>query len=164
MGQTDMLGRLWEKFGPLTLGAIIFVAAYYGAFDVLEAAARNKWHLDALYVSVFNIAAAASAFLFAFYTYVRTSDGAILCEIRRSIFFKRASTYMIRSIVATAILAVASVPFLIVVPQPHDAHHIWYWLICAWSAFSTYVFAAIFRSAYQFIAIMEAAYGERLAA
>jgi len=158
------MARVWEKFGPMLLGAAIFVAAYYGAFDVLDAAAKNKWHLDALYASIFNIAAAASAFLFAFYTYVRTAEGAILREIRASAFFRRASGYMIRAILAASLLALASVPFLIVVPEPHDNHHVWYWLICLWVGFSSYVFAAIFRSAYQFIAIMEAAYGDRLAA
>jgi len=159
-----MIARAWERFGPSIIGLVIFVLAYRYEKALLDAASQNKWHLDALYASVFNIAAASSAFLFAFYTYVRTSEGAILREIRASAFFRRASKYMIRSILVTSILALASVPFLIVVPEPHDNHHAWYWAICIWTAFSGYTFATIVRSAYHFIAIMEAAYGDRLAA
>ena len=128
----------------------------------LVLAAANKWHLDALYGSVFNIAAAASAFLFAFYTYVRTAEGAILREIRASRVFRRAARYMILAIVLSAALAILTVPLVVAVPEPANASRKWYWFVVVWAAFSGYVFSAMIRSAYHFIAIMEAAFGDRL--
>jgi hypothetical protein len=157
-----MIARAWEKRGPILIGVSAGILAYFFARPFLVAAAGKSWHLDALYASVFNIAAAASAFLFAFYTYVRTSEGSILREIRGSRIFKRASQYMIRAIISSAVLAILSVPFLIVVPMPQGTNEIWYWVICIWAAFVAYVLAAIFRSAYHFLAIMEAAFGDRL--
>jgi hypothetical protein len=157
-----MLALYWEKYGPFVLAAAVGLVVCLRGEKFFEIAATHKWHLDALYASVFNIAAAASAFLFAFYTYVRTAEGNILREIRASPVFRRASKYMISTIFNAAILAVVSVPFVVAVPEPHSAAERWYWAIVAWASFATYVFSAIARSAYHFTAIMEAAFGERL--
>jgi hypothetical protein len=159
---STVLALFWEKRGPWVIACLIGLGVYWRGESFFEAAAQNKWHLDALYASVFNLAAAASAFLFAFYTYVRTAEGNILREIRASHVFRRASKYMIWTIFNAAVLAVASVPFVVAVPEPHRATERWYLAIVIWAAFSAYVFAAIARSAYHFTAIMEAAYGERL--
>jgi hypothetical protein len=157
-----MLSLFWEKRGPWVVAFLVAVVVYWRGESFFEMAAKNKWHLDALYASVFNLAAAASAFLFAFYTYVRTAEGEILREIRSAHVFHRASTYMIWTIFNAALLAVVTVPFVVAVPEPHGTSERWYWAFVVWSAFSAYVFAAIARSAYHFTAIMEAAYGERL--
>jgi hypothetical protein len=155
--------RLWfEKYAPLAVGVVASGLAYrYGGW-FFTTAEIYKWHLDQLYVSVFNISAPASAFLFAFYTYVRTAEGAILREIRASAIFRRACKYMVRAIMLSSALALLTVPLVIVVPEPHDAGDFWYFIVAIWAGLSAYVGAAVVRSAYHFVAIMEAAFGDRL--
>ncbi len=157
-----MLGIFWEKHGPWIIAVAIAACVYWRGESFFEMAAAKKWHLDALYASVFNLSAASSAFLFAFYTYVRTAEGAILREIRASNVFRIASTYMLWTIFNSALLAMLTVPFVVAVPEPHHANERWYWAVIVWAALSGYVFACIARSAYHFTAIMEAAYGDRL--
>jgi drug/metabolite transporter (DMT)-like permease len=157
-----MLAVVWEKRGPWVVAAAIGACVYWRGEHFFETSAAEKWHLDALYGSIFNLAAASSAFLFAFYTYVRTAEGSILREIRASQVFRRASKYMIWTVFNSALLAVLTVPFVVAVPEPHHANERWYWAIVMWASLSGYVFACIARSAYHFTAIMEAAYGERL--
>lgn len=157
-----MFGRLLEKYSPHLVALIVLALTYWRGGNFFSAAIENGWHTDALYASVFNIAAAASAFLFAFYTYVRTSEGTILREIRASALFRRASKYMIGAITWSALLAIITVPLMIAVPQPCHPNEGQFLPVAIWVAFSGYVFAAIIRSAYHFIAIMEAAYGDRL--
>lgn len=157
-----MIARISEKYGPFLIGLAALCVSYHYQAQFFIMSSASEWHVDALYGSVFNIAAAASAFLFAFYTYVRTAEGNILREIRAAAVFRRAARYIIRAIVSTAILSVATVPFMVVVPEPQTASESWYWAVCLWTALSFYVLAAIIRSAYHFIAIMEAAYGSRL--
>lgn len=158
-----MLARLWEKYGPLVIGLVMLVLTYWRGPDFFSAAVKNGWHTDALYGSVFNVAAAASAFLFAFYTYVKTAEGPILREIRSSRLFRRAAKYMIGAITWSALLALLTVPLMIALPQPSHIEDDLFWTVTIWAGFSAFVFASIVRSAYHFIAIMEAAYGERLA-
>jgi hypothetical protein len=158
-----MLGLTWERAGPLVVGAASAALVLWRGEHFFATAAEHKWHLDALYASVFNIAAAASAFLFAFYTYVRTAEGRILREIRGSGLFRRASRFMIRTIINSAVLAMVTVPLVVAVPEPHETAERWFWIVVVWAAYSGYVFAAIARSVYHFIAIMEAAFGDRLA-
>jgi hypothetical protein len=62
----------------------------------------------------------------------------------------------------SALLAVVTVPLMIAVPRPTHTNEGLFWAVAIWMAFSGYVFSAIIRSAYHFIAIMEAAYGDRL--
>jgi hypothetical protein len=159
---SKMFGIIWEKHGPWIIAAVIAVCAYWRGESFFEMAETKRWHLDALYGSVFNLSAASSAFLFAFYTYVRTAEGAILREIRASNVFRVASKYMLWAVFNSAFLAILTVPFVVAVPEPHHASERWYWAIIIWAAFSGYVFACIARSAYHFTAIMEAAYGDRL--
>jgi hypothetical protein len=152
-----------EKFWPLSCLVAVMILSYFFEYDIFCAASKYRWHLDALYGSVFNISAASSAFLFAFYTYVRTAEGAVLREIRSSKPFKTASQYIIRAIFASALLAIGSVPLTVIVPEPHQSNDRWAWIVCIWAAATAYVLALIVRSTYHFTAIMEAAFGDRLA-
>lgn len=157
-----MLALQWEKRSPLIVALVAAIVTYWCGEDFFRIAVDNSWHLDAMYASVFNLTAAASAFLFAFYTYVRTAEGNILRQIRAAPIFNRASRHMILAIALSALLAVLTVPFVVVVPQPRLTSDRWYWAVVVWAGLSGYVFAAIVRSAYHFTAIMEASFGDRL--
>lgn len=157
-----MLARLWEKYSPHVASVAMLALTYWRGAYFFSTAVEKGWHTDALYASVFNIAAAASAFLFGFYTYVKTAEGPVLREIRGSVLFRRASNYMIGAIVWSAILAMVTVPMMILQPEPQHSAEKLFWVVVFWAALTAYVFAAIVRSAYHFIAIMEAAYGDRL--
>src|SRR5690349_14891501 len=113
-----MIGRAWEKTGPFILAAGALALVLWRGEVFFHYASTAHWHLDALYASVFNIAAAASAFLFAFYVYVCTAEGAILRQIRAGKIFKTAAGYMMRAIFNSAILALVTVPLVIAVPEP----------------------------------------------
>lgn len=153
---------LWEKHWPSFVAVGAFVLAMLYAESFFSHARLSSWKVEALYNSMFNIASAASAFLFAFYTYVRTASGDILVAIRKSIYFKRASSYILRSITFTALFAVVTVPFLIVEPKPESIMDLPYWVVATWCAAACYGLATIARSVYHFIAILDAAFGERL--
>lgn len=156
-----MISLIWEKWWPLLIAIAAAVAVYFCGEWFFLAAKNSAWHMDALYSSVFNISVAASAFLFAFYTYVRTAEGRILREIRGSKIFRRASRYMINAVIISSVLAIVTVPFLVVVPEPRP-NEFWYWAVMLWVSFAVYAFAAIVRSIYHFTAIMEASFGDRL--
>jgi FtsH-binding integral membrane protein len=157
-----MLARAWEKYSPHVVGLIVLALTYWFGEDFFSAAFSNQWHLEALYQSVFEVAAAAAAFLFGFYTYVKTAEGPVLREIRGSALFRRASRYMIGAIIWSAILAILTVPIMVVQPQPSHSDERLFFVFAIWAALTGYVLAAIVRSAYHFVAIMEAAYGDRL--
>lgn len=143
----------WEKYWCSAVGMAVLVVFGVFAKHWLGIADANHWHLDNLYSAVFGLATFVSGFLFAIYAYVKTTENRILEAIRHSIYFDRASHYMIVAMTMAAILSVVTIPFFVVVPDIKD-RHVTYWMFCAWAAFTSYVGCSTIRSVRHFIVIL----------
>lgn len=153
----------WERHWPLLVGVLAFLFAYAFAAQMFEIAERHKeaWHIENVYVGVFNFSLAAAAFLFAFYTYICTAEGAILDEIRSSNFFVRAKYFFVKSIAYAGVLSVWTYPYTVTSPHPTDRTSIWYWIVCFWVMFTVDVTSSVIRSLYHFVVILDGAFGKR---
>ena len=152
---------LLERFTPMIFGVVTFAAlAKYGK-PLFIMAESNKWHLDNLYNSVFAFTSFAAAFLFALYTYVQTVDSRAIKAIKESIYFSRACRHMWWAISILSLVALSSIPMLVVVPEPTTKGPV-FWLSISWMSLIVYSICAASRSLYHFVAILDAADGGRL--
>jgi hypothetical protein len=151
--QRKSLAVEWERHwcSALAMITLVFFCAYSKA--LLEVADKHHWHMDNLYSAIFGLATFIAGFLFAIYTYVKTTENRILDAIRQSIYFGRASRYMIFAMAMATVLSIITIPFFVIVPDIKE-RDLSYWLFCGWAAFTVYVASLSGRSIYHFITIL----------
>jgi hypothetical protein len=150
----------WERHWCSAVGLIMFVFFYVYAGHFFEDAERYHWHVDNLYCAIFGLATFAAALLFSVYAYVRTTENKILDAIRQSIYFARASKYIVVAIITTSALSVLTIPLFVTVPEIKSVD-LSYLIFCGWAAFTVYAGALSGRSLYHFITILNSSSPKR---
>lgn len=152
-------GSFVEEYYPSAVGFCASAIVYLYGIYFFEASYFFSWHIDSLYSSIFNLFVFISPFLFAYYTYIKTIDNSHVSYIRETLYFKRAEGYMLRAIVVTFFTAIASIPVVVINPQPLEMDFLFY-SILVWFGFIGYSIALSVRSLYNFTCLLEISFPE----
>lgn len=149
-----------EKFGPwcFSLGAAI--AFYFRGQEFFVLAKMNQWDLSAFYAAVFDIASIVCAFLFSFLVFIKTTENKVLSAFRENRFYKTMEQHFVSALLSSFILTLSTTPLIVTSPVPVTKSPSFFVLLL-WFSLCTFVMAATFRSGYQFLAVLEAAYSRR---
>lgn len=150
-----------EKYLPLSVGILTLGAFFWRGHLVVDYAVKQQWVISSLYASVFDVSAIICAFLFSFFVFVKTTNNKILNAFRKRGEYNTLLSHFRRSIGASFLLTLLSIPYMVIVPKSSSYEEVAFYLIGFWVAFSAYTIAASFRSAYQFIGVLDAAYSQR---
>ena len=154
----------FERRGPVIF-AIAVLLAYLGfALRVFAHATENQWDIGALYSAVFDTASMNAAFLFSFFVFIKTTTNDFLAAFRKEPAYNVLMRHFKWSITSSFVLALVTIFCLVTTPHPHFVTEPNFWLMAAWFTFVAYVIAATVRSAYQFVAVLDAAYSKRFGA
>jgi hypothetical protein len=151
--QRKSLAVEWERHWCSAIGIFVLIFSCFYASLLLEAAEKNHWHIDNLYSAIFGLSTFIAGFLFAIYTYVKTTENRTLDAIRQSVYFDRASRYMVFAMAMATVLSLSTIPFFVIVPGIRKMD-LSYWLFCGWAGLTVYVAALSVRSLYHFITIL----------
>jgi hypothetical protein len=151
-----LLSVEWERHWCSTAGVGTFVVLASFPENIITMTETQHWHFDNLYNSIFGLGIFDAGFLFALYTYTRTTENKILDSIRRSVYFTRASKYMFTAMLVAVCLSILTIPLLVTVPEFSRAHQ-FYWLFFAWCSFTIYCACLTIRSLRHFIIVLNTA-------
>ena len=150
-----------ERRGPAVVSISALLLYILFATGVYEHAAAFKWDIGALYGAVFDTASMRTAFLFSFLVFIKTTSNEFLSAFRSEPAYARMLRDFRWSIIPSFILSLVTIICLVTLPQPTSMDSMAFWLLGAWFGFVAYVVGATVRSAYQFLAILDAAYSKR---
>ena len=152
---------LFERYAPRTaalIGMVIYI--FFGPQAYATALAR-EWDVQALYAAVFDTSSIVSAFLFSFLVFIRTTTNQFLEAFRDHPSYNILTRHFLWATATSFALTIGTIPFLVVVPKPLSLYSITFFVVLVWVGLTTYVIFAVLRSAYQFLAVLDAAYSER---
>jgi len=155
------IAALMERRGPAVISMFALALYFFCATSVFEHAAAFKWDIGALYGAVFDTASMATAFLFSFLVFIKTTSNEFLSAFRNEPAYSRMLRDFRWSIIPSFVLSLVTIICLVTLPQPTSTESLVFWMLGAWFGFVTYVVGATVRSAYQFLAVLDAAYSKR---
>ena len=155
---------MFEKYGTQISVSVLALAYLFFGLEFFEIAKENMWSINSIYASVFDMSSIVCAFLFSFFVFVKTTTNRYLDAARGSNTYNKLLKYFVSSIVSSFALSVVTIPFLVVNPAPTQISQISYLTVFPWVLLSGYVFAAVIRSAYHFVVVIDWAYGEKSSA
>tara|TARA_R110002110_G_scaffold415323_1_gene649212 strand:- start:1131 stop:1628 length:498 start_codon:yes stop_codon:yes gene_type:complete len=150
-----------ENYGPsllATAGGIAFLI--WGERFFIFSIDRG-FDIAPLYQSVFDTSSIVCAFLFSFLVYIKTTENTFLSSFRSKRAYKKMVRHFLISIVSSFLLTISSIPFLVAAPAPVAYANYTFWIVLVWVMFTSFVVGATVRSAYQFLAVLDAAYSDR---
>lgn len=150
-----------ERQGPKTLVAVAGVSFVIWGNVFFEKAVAEKWAIDSLYSAIFDVSSIVCAFLFSFLIFIKTTENRFLSSFRQDRLYGVMTRDFLASIFSSFILTVVTIPLIVVVPKPELLMNVWFLVVLIWFCLVGYVIACTFRSGYQFIAVLESAYGNR---
>lgn len=149
--RTTISARL-ERNYPAAIGVLTLILVLCFGPTCFRFASAHNLHLDQFYSGLFTLATVATGFLFAFYTFMLTTDRPFIRKAKSTIYFKRAQKYCLDAILIGACVCVLSIPYLVIQPAPSKMNIslvcVAFWVaLIAW-AFSTFERAARVFSAF----------------
>lgn len=149
-----------ERFGPLIFSVLSGVAFWFYADAIFSTSVNQDWDLSALYAAVFDTASIVCAFLFSFLVFIKTTENKVLSAFRENRFYSIMIKHFIAALISSFFLTIATIPLIIASPTPLEKSFTFY-VVMLWFSLFTFVVCATFRSGYQFLAVLEAAYSGR---
>ena len=122
------------------IGALMFWMFGHRLFDFLDS---NVYNYVALYEAVFGISGVLFAFLFAFYTYIISSDSQFIKVARETDHFRKMISYVKRATFIAICLNILTIPTLVLEINPSELYS-WEWVYGLIWASATFEFAAAF--------------------
>jgi hypothetical protein len=158
MATTDVVsfGALRERTYPLFCGVVAAVVVFAVSPHFFTYAADMKWNLGSLYLAGFDFAAVATSFLFTFYTFVVTAERGFIIRMKKSIYYSLLITYTVRALTLGVILALVSLPLMVIGPAPESRWDNATILIAIWAFIAVWTVAAFIRTTRLFIAFATA--------
>jgi hypothetical protein len=146
---TDKLGVSWELAYPAALGFAGAVAGYLYAPAWFASLHAKEWAIENVFVAVFTLATVTAGFGLAIYTFLLTTENGFIGRAKRSIYYRHLLSYVLRVIVLSSVLALASIPGMIVkdAPEPYSLHAFY---IAFWAGVLVWTSAALFRAGHLF--------------
>lgn len=144
---------LWEAHHPwlfALLAASVF--AKFGLESIVYFE-THRWSKSALFSSVFDLASITVAFVFAFFTFARTSETEFIHAMRKTRMYRRFLNFLLTAIYANGAVVVVTIPFIVVEPGVKIATNWSYWGLVVWVALVVFALFATIRSVRQFVVI-----------
>jgi len=158
MAITDVasFGAIRERIYPLVAGLVAGATCFAGAPTFFCYAQSQNWKIGEIYVAGFEFSAVATSFLFTFYTFVVTADRGFIARMRNSIYFADLITFTVRALILGTVLAIVSVPMMVMEPAPLTRWGFEAAEVTAWVFLAAWTLAAFVRTTRLFIAFAAA--------
>ena len=150
-----------ELYGPFSGALFAAPICYLFGPKFFELAALNHWSIESLYAAIFDTSSIVCAFLFSFFIFIKTTENEVLSAFRSSRFYPILRKHMLAAVFSSFFLTIATIPLLVVNPKPESNTELWGILLAFWFSLTVYVFLCTARSGYQFISVVDSAYGQR---
>ena len=153
MAQTDVASFdvLRERSYPLILGVVAAVAVFIVSPDFFAYADGHNWKISELYYAGFEFSSIAASFLFTFYTFVVTAERGFIAKMRNSIYYAQLISYTLSAIGAGVLLAIASLPMMVLEPLPQSKWDLPTISIAAWTLVAVWATASFVRAVRIFV-------------
>lgn len=145
-----------QNIGPVLIGLLLAALAAGLGPKFFSTAMEDQWKIETLYSAVFDMSAMAAAFLFAFYTFAKTSDSEFIKDVRATPAFREFMDYLVSAVFVTAAVAVMTVPMMILTPTPKVYFTVSYFAVVVWAFLVGIAGGATWRSTRQFMALTAA--------
>jgi len=146
----------WERFYPVGIGLAAAAATVAASPNFFSFATQEHWHLEVLYLAGFEFASVATSFLFTFFMFVIAADSGFIAKMKSSIYYGRMIGFTARALALGVILALASLPLMVIQPIPISR---WSWetaVVAIWVFIAAWTVGAFVRTVRQFIAFATA--------
>lgn len=150
----------FERWHPLLIAIGAWVFAIYAQADLFAALRESAKDVGSLYSAIFDLASIIAAFMFGFLTFIKTTENKFLTAFRKNAEYDSAVKYMRNCVIYSACLTVGTIPLIVWQPAPEQVTSLMFWVVSLWFALVAFTLAGTARSAYHFIAILDAAYGK----
>lgn len=158
--RTDMSYFIEKLLPTIIVGISLFAYLFWGT-DFADFVEAKKWEISALYSSVFDLTSIICAFLLSFLIFVKTTNNRVLNAYRDRSEYALLISHFKRSIASSFCVTIVTVPYLIIVPLSSEMWSLEYIFVALWFGLAAYSLAAAVRSAYEFLAVVDAAYSSR---
>lgn len=143
-----------ERGYPFFCGVLAATAIFAVSPDFFCYASAHGWKLEELYLASFDFSSVTTSFLFAFYAFVVTAERGFIAKMKSSIYFAQLITYTVRALILGVVLAVASLPMMVIQPVPQARWDTATIEVAAWVFVVVWTVAAFVRAARLFIAFV----------
>lgn len=136
---------VWEVTYPIVIGVAVVLLFLTISPHVFEYASREKIQITNAYGAVAGLFSIITGFLASFYGSIQAITDTRLRRVARTPFFRRFLFQIKEATIAGFILAIFSIPFIIIAPDnPVDS---WFtrFFISLWCGFSAYALVAFVR-------------------
>ena len=145
----DRIHFQWERVYPLVCGLVGLAVGFFFMPKWLHHIHEKTWAIENVFVAAFTIATVMAGFGLAVYTFLLTTESGFIGRAKRSIYYKQMLTYVVTAAGLSALLAVISIPGMIVKEAPITST-----IYCAyaalWSSSTCWTLAAGFRAGHIF--------------
>lgn len=149
---TTILDRIavhWEANYPAAVGVACAVAGYLFLPKVIEVIHHKGWAIENIFVAVFTLGTVTAGFGLAIYTFLLTTESGFIGRVKHSIYYKRLLTYVLVATFASALLAVMSIPGMVIKDAPHPfSWHAAY--MGVWAGLAGWALGTLMRAGYIF--------------
>jgi hypothetical protein len=145
----DKIGARWEALYPVLCGAAGVIIGYVYGPIWLHSIHSKQWVLENIFVAVFTLGTVTAGFGLAIYTFLLTTESGFIGRAKRSIYYRHLLTYVLVATVLSAVLAIVSIPGMVVKDAPH-VHSLHALYVAVWSGVLLWAGAALFRAGHLF--------------
>jgi hypothetical protein len=141
----EKIGARWEVVYPVLSGIVGAVIGWRYAPGWLHSMHTNQWVIENIFVAIFTLGTVAAGFGLAIYTFLLTTESGFIGRAKRSIYYRHLLTHVLVATVLSAILALVSVPGMVIkdAPHPQTLHALY---VAIWSGMIAWTGAALVRA------------------
>lgn len=134
------LGFVFEKFGPILLSIVVFFfLTHYKKYFSFHFSPQGGWKIDALYNAIFGWSSVQVGFVFGVYGFVIGKKDGFIDSIKNTIAMNRFNSYLRSANILGFLLAVTSLPLMVINPDISTEHNFIYYVVSLW--FSAFIWA-----------------------
>jgi hypothetical protein len=148
------VGYIWDNIYPVMVGVALFAAIMVYGPTIFSAIGTDKSSLSTMYTAIAGIFAIITGFLANFYCTIQSLTDTRLRRISRTGVFLRFVSYIKIAIKAGFVVAIASIPYIILTPEITDSST-GRLIVSIWFGACAYALCAFFRIAGMLFFIFE---------
>jgi len=152
-----LLGLAIEKFGPIIIALVCFFCLiFWSKYFASHFSSGGGWKVDALYNSIFGWSSVQVGFVFGVYGFVVGKKDGFIDSIRNTRAMSRFSSYLRSANILGFILAISSLPLMVVNPDVSNENSIAYKLVSLWFCIFLWSFLTFLRISVTFGVLVSA--------
>ena len=141
-----LFGLIIEKFCPIIFSSICFLCLiYWNKYFSNHFSSTGGWKVDALYNSIFGWSSVQVGFVFGVYGFVVGKKDGFIEAIKNTKAMNRFSSYLRSANILGFILAISSLPLMVINPDISNGYSIEYRLVSLWFCLFLWSFLTFLR-------------------